>query len=187
MTNKDYQRCVQAGACKHPSVTGTEWCQRYDAPGCADYPVSYVSWQNAVTYCQWAGKRLPTTLEWEKAARGPNGYVYPWGDDEPGGGHANLCDTNCAQAWRDSGINDGFAGPAPVGFFPAGASPYGVLDMAGNVAEWVDGGSFGRRIARGGSYKDEYYSLRASATDDALPGSEDCAPFIGFRCARDED
>jgi formylglycine-generating enzyme required for sulfatase activity len=117
VTNGEYQRCVEAGACAKPR--GEHW----DDPAFAAYPVVGIAWDDANLYAAWAGGRLPTEAEWEKAARGPNGGAYPWGDDIPNDSLLNFEEPKGA--------------PQPVGSYPAGASPYGVLDMAGNVEEWI--------------------------------------------------
>ncbi len=102
----------------------------------ASHPVVQVSWYDAVLYCQWRGARLPTNAEWEKAARGVDGYLYPWGNSFDGT-KLNYCDTNCVEINKDDAFNDQYERTAPVGSYPDGASPYNVLDMSGNVSEWV--------------------------------------------------
>ena len=127
VTNAQYRKCVEAGACEEPRYWDDD---RYNAP---DQPVVGVSWDDAQVYTAWAGGRLPTEAEWEKAARGTDGRLYPWGDSAPDCRKANC--GRCADR------------PFVVGSHPDGASPYGVLDMAGNVEEWV-----------ADWYDDDYYS-----------------------------
>jgi formylglycine-generating enzyme required for sulfatase activity len=123
VTNAMYQQCVDAGVCRTPYYSSSSTCTNYyGASQFADYPVIHVSWEDAVTYCQWARRKLPTEAQWEKAARGTDGRTYPWG--------AGI---DASKANYNSNIGDTSA----VGSYPAGASPYGAYDMAGNVWEWV--------------------------------------------------
>lgn len=124
VSNAEYQICVNSGTCSLPSKFSSETRDSYFYNEIyANYPVVWVNWDQANTYCKWAGGRLPTEAEWERAARGDDGRLYPWGNEPP--------NTNLAN------INKTFGDTTAVDAFQDGASPYGVLNMSGNVWEWV--------------------------------------------------
>ena len=122
-----------------PHVPGADW-QHPRGPGSKaknDHPVVQVTWDDATAYCELAGGHLPNEAQWEKAARGPDGRMWPWGNTYEGM-RGSFCEAQCpVERHRDDYYDDGYAFSAPVGSFPGGASPYGALDMAGNVWEWV--------------------------------------------------
>jgi len=194
VTNLLYRQCVNAGICSLPGKTNLYNDQSYN-----NYPVAGVTWEQAKTFCEWRGARLPTEAEWEKAARGIDGRLYPWGD-EFDGSLANFCDTNCTgTTWSNHEIDDGYPGIAPVGSYPDGASPYGVQDLAGNVYEWVSdwysetfyqespnknpqGPESGqKRVLKGGSHFDFGGDLHTSRRIGSKPS--DSVSNVGFRCA----
>lgn len=180
VTNSMYQKCVEANQCTPPSKISSHINgSYYGNPKFDNYPVIYISWHDADNYCTYVKRRLPTEAEWEKAARGTNGNIYPWGN-EFDGEKLNSCDSNCEFVWANRSFNDGYADVSPVGNYPAGESVYGVLDIAGNVWEWVNdwydenyyqnspssnpqGPNSGRfKVLRGGSWYD--FNLFVSTT-----------------------
>jgi formylglycine-generating enzyme required for sulfatase activity len=160
-----------------------------------------VSFAEAEKFCQWAGKRLPTEEEWDFAARGGiAGQKFPWGSSPPDPTRANRCGSECTQRYMSMGfsanptygVSDNYDYTAPVGSFPAGATPSGLQDMEGNVWEWVAASfcAYGtatctdpRKVIRGRSY-DDYLPYMAVGPNRAPVQPTSKLPSIGFRCAR---
>ncbi len=204
VTNGMYSLCVHAGVCVPPqSVESQRRFDYYENPEFKDYPVVYVTWGQAKTYCEWAGRSLPTEAQWERAARGDDLRTFPWGEDKPD--------------WRFANFNFIVKDTSRAGSYPLWASPFGVLDMAGNVAEWTNdfydfdfyltsplenplgpvSSSSLNRVVRGGSLGDAEINIRVSKRSsvrgsnlNAVPGSEsylgEFSPRIGFRCVEDD-
>jgi formylglycine-generating enzyme required for sulfatase activity len=188
-----YKECVEAGQCSVPAVS--PWDRlNWGKPGKEQHPVNGVDWSQARAYCLWAGKRLCSESEWEKAARGTDGRLYPWGNQP----------ATCRYAVMNDGDWSNFCGrngTMPVGSMPAGASPYGAMDMAGNVFEWVqdgyhpdytgaptDGSAWenpddSSRVDRGGSFITYPFYLRSSFRAKA-PGPSFMDVDLGFRCCQ---
>jgi formylglycine-generating enzyme required for sulfatase activity len=221
VTAAAYRACVEAGGCAlEPLFAGDE---RHLAP---ELPMVNITWQEAETYCRWRGKRLPTEAEWEKAARGTDGRVWPWGNRErpEDFNHGQPLDATM-QALRDEmyrqnrgdltewiGIpdaGDGFATAAPPGSYAWGEGPYGAVDQAGNVAEWVAdlwsrkgyqdlpltnpmrdvaADTAGQHVFRGGSWRHPEHLGRVDLRDPIMAELSASSRFahVGFRCARGE-
>lgn len=172
-------RQVQGANWRHPSGPATSLVER------ATHPVVQVSWEDAQAYCRWQGQRLPRDAEWEYAARGQDQRHYPWGDVLPrdaGQQRANYgTDACCAPD-----AQDGYLATAPVGSYPIGASPFGILDMAGNVWEWImetHPTMPELKTIRGGGWGNNPYCLRTSYRHANPPTAR--LDMVGFRCAAD--
>jgi len=190
-----YRACVEAGVCARP--VSLSLCN-YGSSDRGNFPVNCVTWDHALTYCRWRGGRLPTEAEWEKAARGTDGRLWPWGNepfDAGGVFRANLGE-GFASVLRS---RDHWELDAPVGFYPEGASPFGALDLAGNLAEWVEDGyrepydsedlrdpqvgpTPDGRVVRGGSFRDPGRRARTYARE--VHPAESWYDHVGFRCVR---
>lgn len=209
VTNAQYQACVAAGVCPAPTKTGSGTRASYFGDAAFDnYPVVNVTWNGADTYCKWIGRRLPNEAEWERAAKGVENWRYTWSNSIGmhfewnaifHGSPISFCEASCGTAnyWTD--VNDGFPDTAPVGRFGEydSSSGFGVVDMAGNVAEWTsnwyDGNAYndgndiygpseptGTKTVRGGSWLEEPHR-----NSDREPQAPDySSDRIGFRCAQ---
>ena len=205
----EYRACMDAGACTTPYLWDREhyegpWNEGTFVPGPDSYPAASISWTQARDYCEWVGKRLPTEAEWEKAARGVSWRRYAWGNEAPTCELANFSNSGCDH-------DQDYKPLKPVGFFPAGASPYGALDMTGNVKEWTndgieDGVGYGDlpsenptgiesengRVFRGGGYQSAElaqggYILRTARRGHGLISWTALTLDYGIRCAKDAE
>jgi formylglycine-generating enzyme required for sulfatase activity len=194
VTNGMYAKCVEAGKCKPPhDIKSATHPDYYSNSLYADYPVINVNWDQADTYCKWAGRSLPTEAQWEKAARGTDSRTFPWGEG-----------IDCQKAnYTIWGTNKCVGDTTKVGSYPTGASPYGALDMAGNVFQWVadwdwdytmwnyyahspdknpTGPASGQsRVIRGGSWYLFDTEARSASRSNNVPTAGDNS--VGFRCA----
>ena len=207
----EYDACVAAKKCLPPSPlaigpqitpeTSQQWSAECNAnhPERQDHPVNCVSWDDASTFCKWGGKRLPTETEWEFAARGKEGRLYPWGDTGPTKDHVNGCGEECAHG-RLMGEHalvslyngsDGWASTAPARSYGRGKTPEGAYDLAGNVLEWTESAycpysdlacKSQWKVARGGAWTSDVHE-GVRATHRTKEPRDVKLPDLGFRCA----
>ncbi len=178
VTNAAYGECVKQRQCFPLHKAG-----QVDHDGDPDRP-ALLTYKQAERFCLWAGKRLPTEYEWEAAARGADGRLYPWGNDDPDSRRANICSDDCPMKWADKTWRDGFEYTAPVGSFPAGDSPFGLKDMSGNVKEWAQSAlplEENHFVARGSSWYSDRDELFAFYRQDWRPTVR--LDDKGVRCA----
>ena len=198
VTVAEYEACIAAGACT-PTGTDTQCnMQPQNRPTRSNHPINCVDFSQASTYCSYIGARLPTEPEWEYAARGTDGRKYPWGNAAPSPQLLNACGDECVT--YASGIgetktalfsgSDGYTETSPVGSYPRGASPFGVLDMAGNVYEWTSSPyctypthncQSNYRMYRGGGW---YSSGGVTVTTRNGNNANDARVVVGIRCAK---
>ncbi len=198
VTNAMYAKCVRASACNKPEAINSFNSSNYYGNSKFDnYSVTWVTRDDATTYCKWAGRQLPTEAQWEKAARGTDGRIYPWGNNAP---------DNTLLNYNWLGV-----GTTAVGSYPKGASPYGALDMEGNVWQWVAdwysdtyyqsspssnplGPDLGKDYMVRGGFLYDYLSVKVDAVRSAVrtestglngdPGAS--SDLTGFRCVRSQ-
>ena len=184
VTTAAYTKCVDAGGCTPPPAGTEGGICNFTVCSRQSHPINCVSWDQADAYCAWVGKRLPTEEEWEYAARSSDNRTYPWGEQYPS-----------ASLYNGSGTGDGWVFSAPVASFPAGRSPFGAYDMAGNVDEWTsslycpyDGTACTSAdgVLRGGDFTSgNGFGVSAEVRSPApAQGSGFWASGFGFRCAR---
>lgn len=212
VTNSEYRQCVNDGVCREPdrmAISKYLDSDYFSNLANNEYPVVAITWHDAMTFCNWdGGKTLPSEAQWEYAAKGPDGWYFPWTAYPSGnsassvfGGSvplANFCDANCQMNWKETGMSDGYKGPSPVMSFVPGA--YGLYDMSGNVTEWIQD-YYNKdyylnsplnnpintmvsewNVTRGGGWNNGVYYLTSVFRSAQDP--DKATAFLGFRCAK---